>query len=77
MFSGRIPGAGVFLTAWRRSLEVGKQVRFFCGAFRARQQVDNPLRDDARLTAARPGDNQHRAFTMLDGLRLFGVQLER
>ena len=27
--------------------------------------------------AARPGDNQQRAFTMLDGFQLFGVQLER
>jgi hypothetical protein len=39
--------------------------------------MNNPLGDDASLAAARPGDDQQRAFTMLDGFQLFGVQLER
>jgi len=39
--------------------------------------VDDSFGDDARLAAARAGDDQQRAFTMLDGFRLCGVQLER
>jgi hypothetical protein len=35
------------------------------------------LHDNPRLAAARAGNDQERAFTMFDGLYLFGVQLER
>ena len=63
--------------ASRWNLKVGKQHRSFDGSSRSRQEVDDPLRDDARLAAARPGNDQQGAFTMLDGFRLFEVQLER
>jgi hypothetical protein len=39
--------------------------------------MHDSLGDNARLAAARPGNNQERAFAMLDGFQLFGVQLER
>ena len=34
------------------------------------QQVGNPVRDDARLAASRPGEDQQRTFQMLDGFAL-------
>jgi hypothetical protein len=39
--------------------------------------MNDTLGDDARFATARPGNDQQRAFSMLDRFQLFGVQLKR
>ena len=40
-------------------------------------QVRNPMRDDARLTAARTRQNQHRAFGSFDRFTLLGIEARK
>ena len=40
-------------------------------------QVRNPMRDDAGLTAARPSQDQHRAFGSFDRFTLLGIEARK